>query len=278
MSWKLDGFTEIGELGSGAQGRVVLARRDGRDRAAPVVAIKYVVPRDGARVPSRREADILKAVDDPHVARLYDLVEGPGGTAALVLEAVRGVPLGVVIERNVAERGGGLPPEAALVVLKGSLGGLAAAHAAGVVHRDYKPSNVIVQADGDSKLIDFGVAGPAGARSRSGTPAYMAPEQWEGDAATPATDVYAATCVFFECLTGHPPFAGEGALELWAQHGAEPVPVAELPPPVRPLVEHGMAKDPARRPAGAAEFAAELEAVAAAAATLWSSLVSRSRR
>ncbi|WP_131758874.1 serine/threonine-protein kinase, partial [Actinomadura fibrosa] len=253
-NWRLDGFTEIGELGTGAQGRVVLARKDG---TGPLVAIKYVP--DGTRVPTRREARILAAVRDPHVARFHDLVETPEGTA-LVMEAVEGVTLRAVLDRN-----GGLVPEAALLVLKGSLLGLAAAHAAGVVHRDYKPANVVVRADGDSKLIDFGVATPAGARSRSGTPAYMAPEQWDGDAATPATDVYAATCVFVECLTGRPPYAGEAALELMAQHTADPVPLDGLPRPVRPLVAHGMAKDPARRPATAAEFAARLEAAAGAA-------------
>ncbi|MGI5328612.1 protein kinase domain-containing protein [Actinomadura nitritigenes] len=250
--WRLEGFTEIGELGTGAQGRVVLARRGGR---GPYVAIKYV--RAGAgRVPSQREARILARVDDPHIARLYELVEGAGGVA-LVMEAVPGHPLAAVLARN-----GALPPEAALLVLRGSLLGLAAAHAAGVVHRDYKPSNVIVQADGASKLIDFGVATAAGTRSRAGTPAYMAPEQWGGEPASSATDVYAATCVFYECVTGRPPFAGDGPLALMAQHSADPVPLEDVPAPLRRLVEQGMAKDPGHRPRGAAEFVAVLEAVA----------------
>ncbi|HEU5023404.1 MAG TPA: protein kinase [Spirillospora sp.] len=250
--WRLEGFTEIGELGTGAQGRVVLARRGDR---GPYVAIKYV--RAGAgRVPSQREARILAGVDDPHVARLYELVEGAGGVA-LVMEAVAGHPLAAVLARN-----GALPPEAALLVLRGSLLGLAAAHAVGVVHRDYKPSNVIVRADGASKLIDFGVATPAGTRSRAGTPAYMAPEQWGGEPASPATDVYAATCVFYECVTGRPPFEGDGPLALMAQHSADPVPLEEVPAPLRRLVEQGMAKDPGHRPRGAAEFVAVLEAVA----------------
>ncbi|MFB4295179.1 protein kinase [Actinomadura sp. NTSP31] len=250
--WRLKGFTEIGELGTGAQGRVVLAQRGDR---GPCVAIKYV--RAGAgRVPSQREARILAGVDDPHVARLYELVEGAGGVA-LVMEAVPGHPLAAVLARN-----GALPPEAALLVLRGSLLGLAAAHAAGVVHRDYKPSNVIVQADGASKLIDFGVATPAGTRSRAGTPAYMAPEQWAGEPASPATDVYAATCVFYECVTGRPPFGGDGPLALMAQHSADPVPLEDVPEPLHRLVEQGMAKDPGRRPQSAAEFVAVLDAVA----------------
>src|SRR5262249_62062422 len=118
--------------------------------------------------------------------------------------------------------------------LKGSLLGLAAAHAVHIVHRDYKPGNVIVQADGTSKLIDFGIATSSGVRSLAGTPAYMAPEQWSGQPASPATDVYAATCVCFDCVTGHVPYRGEGQPELMRQHMAEPLPLAELAEPPRP--------------------------------------------
>ena len=88
------------------------------------------------------------------------------------------------------------------MVLKGSLLGLAAAHAMGIVHRDYKPENVLVDAEGTSKLTDFGVAARREQHPACGTPLYMAPEQWDGSPATPATDIYAATAVFFECLTG----------------------------------------------------------------------------
>jgi protein kinase-like protein len=256
-TWRLDGFTEVGELGSGAQGRVVLARRG---ESGPYVAIKYLPAGEPAtRVPSRHEARLLGAVDDPHVARLYELVEGPDG-AAMVMEAVEGVSLSKLLGRH-----GMLEPEAALVVLKGSLLGLAAAHAAGIVHRDYKPANVIVQADGVSKLIDFGVATRSGERSLAGTPVYMAPEQWGGAPATAATDVYAATCVFFECVTGATPYRGDSQMVLMAQHATAPVPVDRVPPPLRELVAHGMAKNPDQRPATAGEFAEELEAAAVAA-------------
>ncbi|MEW2352273.1 protein kinase [Spirillospora sp. NPDC029432] len=251
-TWRLDGFTEVGELGSGAQGRVVLARRDG---SGAYVAIKYVSGQ-GGRVPSRHEARLMAAVDDEHVARVYELVERPDG-AAIVMEAVEGVSLKRLLHAH-----GTLEPEAALLVLKGSLLGLAAAHAAGVVHRDYKPANVIVRADGSSKLIDFGTATAAGHRSLSGTPAYMAPEQWSGDPATPATDVYAATCVFYECVAGRPPYGGDGDMVLMAQHVTAAPPVAGVPEPLRALVAHGMAKEPALRPGDAAEFVRELEEAA----------------
>ncbi|MFB4310514.1 serine/threonine-protein kinase [Actinomadura sp. GTD37] len=253
--WRVEGFTEVRELGAGAQGRVVLARHAGS--GAPV-AIKYLVRRDGderAIEGLREEAVMLGRVDDPHVVRLYRFVSAERGVA-LVMEAVNGVSL----KRILAEHGA-LEPEAALTVLKGSLLGLAAAHEAGVVHRDYKPANVVVQADGLSKLIDFGVAGLAGGGGGAGTPAYMAPEQWEKRPASPATDVYAATCVFYECVTGRRPYTGDLAA-LAAAHLREPVPVDEVPKALRDLVARGLAKSADDRPAGAADFVAELDAVA----------------
>ncbi|WP_207709856.1 serine/threonine-protein kinase [Actinomadura macrotermitis] len=249
--WRVAGFDEVRELGRGAQGRVVLARH--AVRGTPV-AIKYLAAGapEAAREMFRREARLLGQVRDPHVARLYRLVESEQGLA-IVMEAVDGVSF-----KEILGRYGTLEPEAALAVLKGSLRGLAAAHAAGVVHRDYKPANVIVPADGNSKLIDFGVATLDGAASRSGTPVYMAPEQWRGEPASPATDVYAATCVFYESVTGERPYTGD----VRDGHLNRPVPVERVPGVLRPLVERGMAKDPAGRPAGAAAFVGELEELA----------------
>ncbi|XRQ14455.1 serine/threonine-protein kinase [Actinomadura welshii] len=248
--WKISGFREVRELGAGAQGRVVLARHE---PSGHPVAVKYVLAGGSDLAGLRREAAMLARVSSPHVARLYRLVESEHG-AALVMEAVDGVSLKVVLAEH-----GRLEPRAALTVLKGSLLGLAAAHAAGVVHRDYKPANVVVPEDGRSRLIDFGVASAAGSASRSGTPAYMAPEQWRGGRAGPSADVYAATCVFYECVTGRRPFRAGDAAGLRGQHLTAPVPLDGLPEPLRPLVAKGMAKDPAARPAGASDFVAELE-------------------
>ncbi|TDD71814.1 serine/threonine-protein kinase, partial [Actinomadura rubrisoli] len=253
--WRVEGFEEIRELGRGAQGRVVLARHAGRGTP---VAIKYLAAGadPAAHERLRHEARMLGQVVDPHVARLYRLVE-KDGELAIVMEAVDGVPF-----KEILARYGALEPEAALTVLKGSLLGLAAAHAAGVVHRDYKPANVVVPADGRSKLIDFGIATPEGASSAAGTPPYMAPEQWRGEPATPATDVYAATCVFFECLTGRRPYGAGDRASVMAGHLSGRVPAEEVPEPLRPLVTRGMAKDPAERPPGAAAFVGWLDELA----------------
>ncbi|XRQ03926.1 serine/threonine-protein kinase [Actinomadura welshii] len=258
--WRVPGYSELRTLGEGAQGRVVLARHDATGRPA---AIKYLADSltgdEEFRLRFRTEAGLLGRIRNPYIAGLYGLVETPDG-AAIVMEAVDGASLKAVL----AERGP-LAPEAALALLKGSLRGLGAAHDLGVVHRDYKPANVIVRGDGLSKLIDFGIAVDAGAPGRSGTPAYMAPEQWRGEPASPATDVYAAACVFFECVTGRRPYAAEDHAGLMGRHLTAPVPAGDVPEPLRPLIARGLAKDPWDRPMGAAAFAAELESVASAA-------------
>nr|WP_134001833.1 serine/threonine-protein kinase [Streptomyces sp. 846.5] len=261
MEWNVPGYRDTRELGAGASGRVVLALHE--ETGTPV-AIKYLG--EELRLDPdfleefRGEARLLGDLDTPHVVRLWEYVEGPRG-AAIVMELVDGIAL-----RALLRQAGATGPEAALVVLKGSLLGLAAAHGMGVVHRDYKPENVLVAADGSSKLVDFGIAvrnGDAG--SVAGTPPYMAPEQWAGDPASAAADVYAATATFFECLTGHRPYPGTEFAELVVQHTTAPIPDEEAPEPVRPLIRRGLAKTADERPDSAAEFVAELEAVAGTA-------------
>ncbi|MGV9235279.1 protein kinase domain-containing protein [Streptomyces nigra] len=259
-TWEVPGYTGSLELGSGASGRVVLAVHE--ETGVPV-AVKYLSEslrtRPGFVHDFRAEARLLGGLESPYVTGLYEYVESPQG-AAIVMELVDGVSL-----RTLLTRQGPLTPEAALVVLKGSLLGLADAHQVGVVHRDYKPENVLVLPDGTSKLVDFGIAVDAGTDGGvAGTPSYMAPEQWTGAPASPAADVYAATATFFECLTGHKPFAGDNIAELALRHVEAPVPAEEAPEPVRDLVRRGLAKDPEQRPARAAEFVQELEAAAGA--------------
>jgi len=151
--WDVPGFTEVKVLGSGGFGEVVLARHDASGTA---VAIKYLrgellADREFAAL-FRAEAAVLASLDDPNVVRLYEYVESLTG-AAIVMELVEGVSL-----RDILARQGKTTAEAALLVLQGSLLGLAAAHRRGVVHRDYKPENVLIDGAGASKLTDFGIA------------------------------------------------------------------------------------------------------------------------
>jgi eukaryotic-like serine/threonine-protein kinase len=258
--WAVPGYTEERELGRGATGKVVEAVNDATGQR---VAIKYLSPtlvRDPAFMWGfRTEAQMLRSLGVPQVVQVYDYVENPGQGAGIVMELVDGVSLHEMITRR-----GPTGPEAALLVLKGSLLGLAAAHTLGIVHRDYKPENILVDTAGNSKLADFGVAVKAGKQaSAAGTPLYMAPEQWQGAPASPATDVYAATAVFFECLTGKTPFSGK-LQQLQEQHVTAAVPVDRVDAPLQGLISRGMAKNPAGRPQSAIAFVAELEEVAGA--------------
>ncbi|HUR07539.1 MAG TPA: protein kinase, partial [Nonomuraea sp.] len=248
-------------LGAGGSGRVVLAVHD---ETGVKVAIKYLserLRRDSVALTRfQSEARLLTTLRDQHIATLWEYIQDGYG-AAIVMELVNGVSLRALLREH-----GTTGPEAALAVLKGSLLGLARAHSHGLVHKDYKPENVIVRDDGASKLVDFGIAVHQGTASRpEGTPPYMAPELWENMPVSPATDVYAATAVFFECLTGHRPYRSTEPSVLGYQHMHAPIPVHDAPEPVRELITRGLAKDPAARPVSADAFVIELEAAARAA-------------
>jgi eukaryotic-like serine/threonine-protein kinase len=256
---KIPGYTELRALGSGGFGDVVLARHD---ESGILVAVKYLslnlLADPGFAAMFRDEAAVLASLDDPNVVRLYDYIESPT-SAVIVMELIDGVSM-----REILSDQGATTAEAALVVLQGSLLGLAATHARGVLHRAYKPENVLVNVEGVSKLTDFGIA--ARGRDRpvpAGTLAYAPPEQLRGAPASPAGDVYAATATFYECLTGHPPFTGQTTEAVLAQHRSEPVPLEMVPEPLRPLVAAGMANDPGDRPADVATLVSELRIVAA---------------
>ena len=255
MTLRLEGYTELRTLGEGATGRVVLARHEPTQR---MVAIKFLSPElsrnEAFLARFRAEARLLQELSHPNIVGLWGYVEHEG-EAALIMELVEGVTL-----RTMLEGGATAAPEAALTVLKGSLLGLDRAHRAGVVHRDYKPDNVLVDGEGTSRLVDFGIAVRVGEDGgRAGTPAYMAPEQWAQGTAGPATDVYAATAVFYECLVGRTPYAAADLAAWRAQHELAPIPDGAAPAPVRGLISRGLAKESTQRYSSAAEFLAELE-------------------
>ncbi|NUR02187.1 MAG: serine/threonine protein kinase [Streptomyces sp.] len=259
-SWLVPDCTEVRQLGAGATGRVILARRGEAD---DLVVIKYL-SRDlvgGADAATtkriRSELSSLVGMRDPNVVRVDEVISSPaGGDIAVAMEAVDGATLRTLLSAR------SLAPEAGLALLRGSLLGLAAVHERGVVHRDHKPDNVLVDPAGQCRLINAGIPAPADdADPHEGTTAYRAPELWRGALASPASDVYAAAVTFFECLTGHQPFH-DAAGELRGLHESVGVPLDDLPEPVRPLVERAMAKDPEDRYSDARSFAAALDAVA----------------
>ena len=180
--WSVPGYTGLKALGSGGFGDVVLARHDA---TGTLVAIKYMRRKLLADPQWAQmfcvEAQVLAILDDPNIVRLHEYAESPSG-AAIVMELIDGVSV-----RQILAHQGATTPEAALVVLRGSLLGLAAAHHRGVVHRDYKPENVLVDGNGGSELTDFGIAARAGeAPVPAGSLMYAPPEQFAGAAASPA--------------------------------------------------------------------------------------------
>src|SRR3954454_22681147 len=261
VTWQLPAFEELRELGAGGSGRVVLARHL---PTGTEVAIKYLadwLANDPDLLAGfRSEARLMAGLLDPHLVTLYEYVETPAG-AAIVTDLLEGVAL-----RRLLADDGPLTPEGALTLLKGSLLGLAALHGQGVAHRDYKPDNVIVDDNGQTTLIDYGIAAPVGeVAAASGTPRYMAPEQWRGEPSNAATDVYAATATFVECLTGRPVFSGTSVPHLLHQHLNTPPSLEDVPEAVRPLAVAGLAKDPAEPIADATALVVQLDTLASAA-------------
>ncbi|MFG1690061.1 protein kinase [Nonomuraea sp. NPDC049269] len=255
------GYREVRQLGAGHTGRVFLATYQA---TGAYVAIKYLnatLRRDTEFMDRFRvDAPSLVELDDPNVVQLYEYVETPT-RAAVVMELVDGVSLRTILAEH-----GRTSPEAALAVLKSTLSALAVAHGKGVPHRDVKPENLLVQADGTSKLTDFGVVVHAEEPGvPAGSPPYMSPELWTRGEAGPPADLYAAACLLFETVKGRPPYKAEDVPSLRDKHLVEPVPLEVAPDSLRDLLRRGLAKDPAVRYASARQFAAELEEDAVAA-------------
>jgi serine/threonine-protein kinase len=213
------------------------------------------------------EARSIARLKDPGLVAVYD----QGSDARhpfLVMELVEGGTL-----RELLTERGPMPPHAIAAVLRPLLGGLAAAHHAGLVHRDVKPENVLISDEGDVKIVDFGLVravAAAGITSTSvilGTAAYLSPEQVRDGNASPRSDVYATGIVTYELLTGQTPFSGDTALSVAYQRLDTDVPqpgavINGVPPRFDEFVGRATARDPADRFADAADMAAELDAIA----------------
>jgi serine/threonine-protein kinase len=206
----------------------------------------------------RAEAKHAGSLTHPCVARVYDYGNaGPAVPPYLVMEYVNGPSLADMLAVDPVH------PVLALDVAAQAAAGLDAAHRIGLVHRDVKPGNILVGADGLVKITDFGIAHAAGSAPITGpglvmgTTQYMAPERIAGGQATPASDLYALGILIYECLTGLPPYDG-GTAEVMAGHLYLPMPPlpAGVPPELGELITRLTAKDPAARLSDAAEVAA----------------------
>jgi serine/threonine-protein kinase len=258
----------IERLGSGGMAAVYRAHdlQLGRE-----VALKLLYPRfaeDASFVERfRREASAAAGLQHPNVVSVYDRGEWDG-TSYIAMELVDGRTL-----RDLVQQQGPLEPIRAIDCTIGVLRAARFAHRRGIIHRDLKPHNVLVDGEGRAKVTDFGIA-KAGASDMTetgsimGTAQYMSPEQAQGLAVTPRSDLYAIGVLLYELLVGRPPFEGESAVGIALKQVSEPpVPpgrlVAGVPPELDGVVLHALAKEPERRFADADEFIAALAEVRA---------------
>jgi serine/threonine-protein kinase len=211
----------------------------------------------------RAEARNAAQLSHQNIAQLYDYGE-QDGSAFLVMELVLGEPMADLLDREPV-----LPQRRLLPILAQTARALDAAHAAGVVHRDIKPGNILLTRTGRVKITDFGISTardqvPMTASGMvMGTAQYLSPEQATGGAATPESDIYSLGIVAYEALVGHRPFTGPTAVDIAIAHVNTPVPPLpdSIDPPLADLVMRMLAKRPERRPRSAAALARSLDAL-----------------
>jgi serine/threonine protein kinase len=258
----VDGYRVEALIGVGGMGRVYRARGENGEQ----VALKFLHPElagdDVLCGRFRREAQIAREIRSPHVVAVL----GEGVFEGRLYLRQRFVAGGSLQQRLLSE--GSLTVLETLDICTQVAEGLDALLAAGTVHRDVKPANVLLNPGGTASIADFGLAKTDGTRLTEpgqtlGSLAYIAPEQIRGEEVSAATDVYGLGCVVFHCLQGAPPFAeASGMRLLWAQLQDEPPdPCGDLtdaPDGLAPAILRALAKSPADRPQTAGEFARSL--------------------
>ncbi|MGI8709183.1 MAG: Stk1 family PASTA domain-containing Ser/Thr kinase [Actinomycetota bacterium] len=260
-------YEVIERAGVGGMAEVYRARDEllGREVAVKVLSDKF--SRDHSFVERfRREAQSAANLNHPNIASIYDYGDD-GGTYFIVMEYIDGKPLSDIIEAEAP-----LMPERAAEVASDVARALERAHASGLVHRDIKPGNIMMESNGQTKVTDFGIARALTADGEAtmtqtgmviGTASYLSPEQAQGNPVDPRSDVYALGCVLYEMLTGSAPFTGDSPLSIAYEHVREnPEPPSHLHPDVSQeldaIVLKAMAKNPDNRFSSAAEMREDL--------------------
>ena len=256
----------VGRIGSGGMADVYLAEDThlGREVALKVLHRRFAQDQEFVER-FRREASSAAGLQHPNVVGVFDRGEHEG-TYYIAMEHLSGRTLKDIVQSDAP-----LPQETVIDLGIQILRAAGFAHRRGVIHRDFKPHNVIVDETGNAKVTDFGIA-RAGASEMTetgsimGTAQYLSPEQAEGHAVTAASDLYSIGVMLYEMLAGRLPFEGESAVSVALKHLSEPPPpLSHFRPDVSPALEAvvmaALAKDPAHRWQSAEEFAAALEAV-----------------
>ncbi|MBA3396066.1 MAG: protein kinase, partial [Deltaproteobacteria bacterium] len=252
-------------LGVGGMGRVYRAYDRSLDEDVALKMLRgELVDTPGMLERFRQEVRLARRVTSPHVVRTFDLGEH-GDLHFLTMEYVDGRSLAQLLEH------GPLALDEVLRIARGMAAGIAAAHAAGVLHRDLKPDNVLLEHTGRIAITDFGIARPYatvadGDDRFAGTPAYMAPEQVTGEGVIgPPTDIYAFGTILFEMLVGRRAFPGSSMIEVATARVTQPPPdpraLRNTPDQLATLVLRCMARQSAQRFADGAELVAALAAI-----------------
>jgi eukaryotic-like serine/threonine-protein kinase len=252
-------------IARGGSADVWRARDEELDRPVAVKVLHpHLVPDERARLRLAAEGRLLASLTHPGIVQMYDVLvdeESP----ALVMELIDGESLNVRLGRE-----GALPARAAAGIGEEVAEALAEAHRHGIIHRDVKPSNILLDRDGHAHLADFGIAHslePDAERLTQtgmvvGTPAYIAPEQLAGTAVGPRTDLFGLGSVLFEMLTGGPPFKAMAPLPLAEAHAAGPPPMPGVDAGLAEITRACLANMPAERPPDAEFVAASLRGFA----------------
>ncbi|MEO9328451.1 serine/threonine-protein kinase [Gordonia aurantiaca] len=261
-------------LGRGGMGEVYRAYDTVKDRA---VALKLLNPglADDSTYQERfrRESHAAARLGEPHVIPIHDWGE-IDGVLFIDMRLVNGEDLRALLRRETR-----LEPERAVSIIEQVASALDAAHAEGLVHRDVKPENVLVDANDFAYLVDFGVAHAnddthlTQTGTAVGSIAYMAPELFDAAPLTPSSDIYALTCVLFECLTGRVPHPASTVSAAIKATLLEPPPApssvnADVPPAMDAVIRTGLAADPAQRFSSATELARAARAALTGDATI----------
>lgn len=253
-------YLVLERLGEGAMGTVYMASRDGESTAVALKLVKAQFATDGVyRRRFLHEARAASEVSHPHLVNVVDAGEVEG-RQFLAMRLVTGRPLDELVKAGEL-----LEPATAATVAEQIGDALDALHAKGVIHRDVKAANIILQPDGTTALTDFGLAKGTGYEGLTavgqivGTIEYLAPERIVGQEAAPPSDLYALGCVIYESLVGKTPFAGKGPMGTAFGHLEEPPPDPrearpELSPEFAGAVLAALAKDPGDRPPTAREY------------------------
>jgi len=264
----IPGYQVLKEIASGGMASVYKCCRESDNQVVAVKAPSEALAGDAAFVEAfRAEALRAKAVKHQNVVEVLDVSEGP--CPWILMEYVKGSSLATLLSRE-----GRLAPERALRVALAIARALEAAHEAGIVHRDVKPSNILIDEGGTPKLADFGIScalesvdveALAQAGIMAGTVEYMSPEQCRGSAVDARSDIYSLGIVLYEMIAGGPPFTGPHATVILSHVQDQPKKLASLVDGVSPEIEDvvgkALGKTPEERYASAAEMAERIAKV-----------------